>query len=147
MKDIASRFLSAIKRNLTLTSCVCLVFLVIVILVAVFSNSDETATPDFEWGDGITEGIPAFSGENEAFDADDSGKYAAAYYTNVTGEQASAYIDTVERELGVTFSNNGYPRIAVRDGDLIAVHYNVTEMTFSITVTAKSNGETSTDNT
>lgn len=146
MKDKLSRFFSALKRNITLTACVCLVFLILVIFVAVFSKSNETATHDFRWGDGITEGIPAFSGENETFDIGENGEYAVAYYTNVTGEQASVYIDTLEKELNVEFSKNGYPRVGIHGDKLIAVHYSVTEMTFSVTVTAKSNGEASTEN-
>ncbi len=145
MKEKLISFFSAVKRNLTLTACICTVLLIVVIFTAVFFGSNQADAPDFEWGDGITEGIPAFSGENEVFEVGENGEYAVAYYTNVTGEQADEYIDTVERELGVEFSENGYPRVAICESKLIAVHYNVTEMTFSVTVTVKSNGEISTD--
>lgn len=147
MKDKLAKFFSAIKRNITLTACVALVFLIVIVFVAVFSDADEGEVSNFEWGDGITEGIPAFSGENETFDIAENGEYAVAYYTNVTGEQASVYVHELEKELNTEFSKNGYPRVAIHGEKLIALHYNVTEMTFSVTVTVKSNGELSTENT
>lgn len=147
MKEKISGFLSALKRNITVTACIALVFLVIIILVAIFSDSEETAENNFSWGDGITEGIPSFNGENEKLDVGENGEFAAAYYTNVTGEGASIYIHKLEKELDVKFSENGYPRVAVYGDKLIAVHYNVTEMTCSVTVTVKNKGELSTENT
>lgn len=149
MKDKLLQILSAAKRNIKVTASVASVFLVVIILVAIFSDSNANGgTPsEFRWGDGITEGIPAFTGENAVFDAGENGEYAVAYYENVTGEGASVYIAKLEKELGVHFGKNGYPRVAEYGEKLIAVHYNVTEMTFSVTVTAKSNGEISSDNT
>lgn len=148
MKEKLIGFLSAVKRNITVTACVALVFLVIILLVAIFSEAEDAGTAQsFDWGDGITEGISAFTGENERLDADENGRYAAAYYTNVTGESAESYIAKLESELNIQFSENGYPRVATYGEKLIAVHYNVTEMTFSVTVTAKGDTAASAENT
>ncbi|MBR5286879.1 MAG: hypothetical protein IKU30_08285 [Clostridia bacterium] len=148
MKEKLKGFLSAVKRNITVTASVAAVFLVIIILVAVFSEAEEASTAkEFNWGDGITEGICAFTGENERLDADENGKYAAAYYTNVTGESVDGYIARLESELNIQFGENGYPRVADCGERLIAVHYSVTEMTLSVTVTAKGDNAIYTENT
>ena len=148
MKDKIIGFLSAVKRNITVTACVALVFLVIIVLVAVFSESLETASSeDFSWGEGITEGIAAFQGENEKLDFGKNGSYATAYYTNVTGENVNGYIEKLENELNIRFGESGYPRVAEYGEKLIAVHYNVPEMSFSVTVTAKGDTAAFTENT
>lgn len=147
MKEKLLKILSAAKKNITVTASVALVILIAIVLIAVFSDSNESATPEFKWGDGITEGIPAFSDEYAKLESDGNGKYAVAYYTNVTGKQASDYIALLEAELNLNFSDNGFPRVAIHGESLIAIHYSVTEMTFSVTVTDKSNGDEISENT
>ncbi len=148
MKDKIGGLLAALKKNLAVTACVALVFLVIIVLVAVFSSAEDAGSAqDFEWGDGLTESIPAFSGEDEILTAGENGEYAAAYYSKVSGESVEAYIQTLEQELGIDFGEGEYPRSAVYGEKFIAIHYNVTEMTFSVTVAAKSVDISSTENT
>ena len=144
MKEKFSQILTSLKKNLTVTACVALVFLVIIVLVAVFSTADEAATEDTKsWGDGITDGIPAFDGENGEFAFGDSGEYAAAYYKNVSSEQTEEYIKMLESELSVEFTDGEFPKSAIYGEKIIALHYNITEMTFSVTVAKKGDSEAS----
>ena len=148
MKDKINGFLAALKKNITITSCIALIFLLIIVIVAVFSTAEDSASGNnANWGEGLTENLPAFSGENETITSGENGEYVAAYYNNVTGEQVETYIQTLAQELGIDFSEGVYPRSAIYDDKVIAIHYNVTEMTFSITVASKNAEISSTENT
>jgi hypothetical protein len=101
-------------------------------------DSSDEIQRTVEWGKGITEGIPEFKGNME--DSKSTGAFAAVYYINVTGEQVKDYIALVESQCGITFSNeSGYPRSAIYGEKLIAIHYNVTEMQMSVTITKNEN--------
>ncbi len=110
-----------------------LIILIIAAALLLFGcNADNDVS---FWGKGITEGIPAFDGELASTDTDQSGSYFTAYYNNVSGEQISDYISAVEQKCGVSFTGDRYPRSAIYSDRIIAIHYNVTEMRFSVTVT------------
>ena len=145
MKD---KILNFIKNNALLSCVICafVVALITSIIVAAImmpdsgtgENSDalngesETALRRINWGDGITKDIPRFSVEPELVEA--TSESAAAYYMGVTSEQIAEYVALLERELGIEFSSDKYPRSAVWGDKIIAIHYNVTEMNFSVTV-------------
>lgn len=143
MKEKISQILASLKKNLTVTACVALVFLVIIVLVAVFSTAEEEVQGNAEWGDGITEGIPEFDGENGEFAFGDADRYAAAYYKSVSSEQTKEYIKLLEDELSVEFTDGEFPKSAIYGEKIIALHYNITEMTFSVTVAKKGDSEAS----
>ncbi len=86
------------------------------------------------WGEGITSGVPQFSGNADSLDLD-SDDYASAYYSDVTIEQANGYAEKLQNELGITFSySDKFPRSAIYGEKIIVIHYNVTEMKLSVTV-------------
>ncbi len=132
-------------KSHALISCVICAFVVAlltsVIVAAIMmpdSGSDASETEsneakrEIEWGDGVTDGVPEFSVEPVSVEGTDG--YAAAYYEDVTSEQIAEYVSTLESELGIKFSSDKYPRSAVWDEKIIAIHYNVTEMKLSVTV-------------
>lgn len=103
-------------------------------------SSEASPKETIQWGIGVTEGIPAFSEVADRLDLDNSG-YGTAYYSGVTMEQANGYAEKLSDELGITFSQEQtFPRSAIWEEKIIVIHYNVTEMKLSVTVTEKSNG-------
>ncbi len=103
-----------------------------------YNSSGDESIRTAKWGSGLTEGIPQFSGECQ--DSRSDGSFAAFYYTNITGEQAESYISLLQEQCSVTFSGSElYPRTAIYGDRIIAIHYNVTEMTMSVTVTKNAN--------
>lgn len=127
---------------------VAIALLVAVIVSAIFSassspegNESSQADVEVKWGEGITEGIPSFSPAPDSASTLKGTKAGiAAYYTEVTSEQVSAYTALIETECGIKFSSDKYPRSAVFGDKIIAIHYNVTEKKMSVTVVK--NGET-----
>lgn len=142
MTDKLTKIINTLKRHIAAFSCLAALFLTVLIVVAVFSFAEEEASEAGDWGDGITEGIPAFRPGTEELVFGGDGSYAAAYYSEVTGEQAETYIAALEAECGIAFGGAQYPRTAVYGEKLIAIHYNATEMKLSVTVTLKNIGET-----
>lgn len=117
---------SRLALGITISVAVLLVVLVIVIIALPNDNQE------LEWGEGITEGIPSFSSEYNAFRADDS--YMTAYYTDVTTEQITEYAQKLESDCGIKFNSDKYPRSAAYNDKIIVIHYNVTEKKLSVTV-------------
>ena len=116
------------KRNLGITAgAVALIVVLIIVIIAWPSEEQE-----IKWGEGITEGIPSFSSEYNAFRADDS--YMTAYYTDVTTEQVTEYASKLETDCGIQFNSDKYPRSAIYNDRIIVIHYNVTEKKLSVTV-------------
>ena len=48
--------------------------------------------------------------------------------------QINEYIKLLERECKIKFDGEKYPRKAIMGDKIIVIHYNVTEMNFSVTV-------------
>lgn len=138
------KVLNFIKTHALLSCVICafVVALLTSVIVAAIMMPDseiehsdtesEEMRHDIEWGDGITDGIPEFSGDPVSVEGTDS--YAAAYYEGVKSEQIAEYTSQLESELGIKFSSEKYPRSAVWGEKMIAIHYNVTEMKLSVTV-------------
>lgn len=124
-----------IKEHNALVLCGAAIVAMIVVLVLVLSlRGSESAQEDISWGEGLTESIPRFEGSNEErIESGDS--FVAAYYNNVTSEQVEEYTSLIESECGITFSSDKYPRSAVDEGRVIVIHYSLTEMKLSVTVT------------
>ncbi len=96
---------------------------------------------EMDWGEGITEGIPEFSPNSDTVSSVKGNETSvSAYFTEVTGEQVSEYAALIEKECGIKFSSDKYPRSAIYGDRIIAIHYNVTEMKLSLTVVK--NGDT-----
>ena len=116
-------------RYIIIGAAAILAILLLVLLLIPSGDKEEIAV----WGEGITENIPEFDGRAEI----ESGEgYTAAYYENVSGEQVEEYSKKLESVCGIEFSSNKYPRSAVYGDKMIVIHYNVTEMKLSVTVTA-----------
>lgn len=130
MKEKITEF---IKSHAVLVICIVAVAVTAVIAICVTSLGSEESQSMSGWGEGITEGIPQFDGVADDFTSEKQ-SYAAAYYSNVTGEQVSAYTEKIEIECGVEFGSDKYPRSAVYGDRIIVIHYNVTEMKLSVTV-------------
>lgn len=113
------------------SAAICLVAILLIAVIAVNVGKNS------RWGEGISENVPEFNAKAESITVDEEKGYAAAYYKNVTSEQVAEYISTIERECGVSFNSDKYPRSAIYGEKIIVIHYNVTEMNFSVTVTAK----------
>jgi len=83
--------------------------------------------------------LPEFSKAPDS--TDKSEDYTAYYYTDVTGEQVSAYIAELEQELDIRFLSEHYPKTAIYGDKIIAIHYNVTEKRLSVTIAEKEYNE------
>ena len=128
------------KKGAALVSSACLIAVATIILICVYASGDgrRSREPDETgWGNGITEDIPCFSEDADSFKLTD--EYAAAYYSDVKGEQVEEYVEILAEKCGVKFESDKYPRSAVLGDRIIALHYNVTEMHFSVTVTLREN--------
>lgn len=120
------------KRYGAKTACVYLVLVLALLLSSCGSG--------YSWGKGVTEGIPLPQDiKAVAVSGDDTS--AAAYFENVTSDDIGAYAALLESECGITFSGDSFPRSAIYGERIIVLHYNVTEMKFSVTVAAKANNE------
>ena len=134
--DIYKKTLDFAKSNryVTIGIAVAIVVLIAVIVIISVSGNGTDAT-NGDWGDGLTEKIPRFDGNCTNSVITDS--FCAAYYTDVTGDAVEEYIDKIESECNVKFEGERYPRSATYGEKIIAVHYNVTEKKFSVTVVLK----------
>ena len=102
------------------------------VLIAASGEDNVNNDSENEWGIGITENIPEFEGECDGIMLEEN--FGTAYYSNVKSDEIEAYISKIETECGVEFEGDKYPRSAVYGDRIIAIHYNVTEMKFSVTV-------------
>lgn len=141
LKKLVSKLIQLIKahkkESVIIAAVVLAVVTVITVVCVVSANNKaekENSESDFSWGAGLTENIPCFSENADSFKYGEG--FAAAYYSNVTGEQVASYTARLE-EYGIKFESDHYPRSAVLEDKVIAIHYNVTEMRFSVTVAAK----------
>ncbi len=126
------------KESIIVAAAVIAVTIAIISVCLLFSGDrteKEEGESDFSWGTGLTEGIPCFS-EN-AVSLEEGESFVAAYYSDVTSEQVASYVAKLDEECGIKFESDHYPRSAVLEDKVIAIHYNVTEMRFSVTVAAK----------
>ena len=130
----AVRWVKNNKKIAIIIATSVLVAVLAVVLVCVLRSDtaerDDEDKPD--WGMGITENIPCFSEKMDNFTCTDD--YAAAYYSNVSSEQVEEYTARISEACGIQFQGQKYPRTAVYGDRIIALHYNVTEMRFSVTV-------------
>lgn len=137
MKEKAIDFL---KKNYILIICaVCVIISIAALITALVPSQNsvdesEPAVSSVEWGNGLTEGIPEFSPSAASLISADNS--VAAYYENVSGEQINEYLQTLKSECGIELSGEGFPRSAKWGERLITVHYNATDMLFSVTVSA-----------
>lgn len=139
IKTIINKSISFAKSNkkaVFAASAAALILAIIAILLAIFLPGGDDSESN-RWGEGITNDIAEFPAEAESMAFAPDGSFAAAYYSNVTGEQISEYISLLSSECGISFSGDSYPRSAIYGDKIIAIHYNVTEMRFSVTVTEK----------
>lgn len=131
------------------TVSVALVIAVIVssVFLAFSSSGDDdsgTVNSDIKWGEGITEKIPEFTpAPDSSFSIKQTETGVAAYYTEVKGEDVEKYTERIEKECGIKFSSDKYPRSAVYGDKIIVIHYNVTEMKMSVTVAEIGNNNNS----
>ena len=113
---------------------------IVALVIALSGDSeepDDTESVAQKWENALTEGISAFSEGHVNLDIGES--YVAAYYEHVESAKVSEYVTTLENELGVSFSKEKFPYTAGYGDKIIAIHYNMTEMRLSVTVTEKSN--------
>lgn len=126
------------KRAFTVTATALLAVVAVTILVCTMAfNNVDNGEPEngAQWSSGITQNIPAFSDNAEKIEHNE--KSTAAYYSNVKSEDVAKYIERLGEECGVKFEGRQYPKTATFEDKIIAIHYNVTEMRFSVTVAQK----------
>ncbi len=143
------KFKTALDRYLIQITCAAVV-LIVIAFVCVACNiinnatesqnaSSESSEAVLEWGSGMTENIPVFSGEIISQEIKENG-YCAVYYSNATLEQVENYINQLEAQLSVDFGENErFPKTALWNHKLITLHYDSAEMKLSVTITEKSN--------
>lgn len=106
---------------------------IIITVIAIIAGGGKNDEDDVKWGDGISKGIPRFDVKGETVVSGDG--YLTAYYKNVSGDSIDAYVEKLEATLKIDFGGDIYPRTAIYGDKIITLHYNVTEMKFSVTVT------------
>ena len=130
MKEKALNFLKKYKYYAIGAAVLLAVLIVIVCIVA---GNGKNGDDDAKWGDGLSKGIPRFVGEGETITVGDG--YIAAYYNDVSSESIEEYVLKLESTLKIDFEGDKFPRTAIYGDKIITLHYNVTEMKFSVTVT------------
>lgn len=141
LNNIKNWALNNRKHAIITFSAIIAAIIIVVSVVLIFNKESRQAeTEKFHWGDGITQNIPQMSETDGTTDFSENGNSATLYYTNITTEQVNAYIIQIESQLGIRFQGDAYPRSAIYGDKIIAIHYNVTEMNFSITITTKTVG-------
>ncbi len=95
--------------------------------------SEETSAPESKIE--VSQVLPEFFKSPDSVDVSDG--YAAYYYSDVTENDVSEYVSKLEKELGVKFENEIYPKTADCGDKIIAIHYGVTEKRLSVTVAEK----------
>jgi hypothetical protein len=133
IKNAKTKVVEFVKTNVALSVGIAALVLATVAFVVIACMSGNA--PATNWGTGLTEGIPAFSGNYTSLESSD--KFTAAYYSDVTGEQIDEYISKLENDCGIKFKSEMYPRSASYNDKLLVLHYNVTEKKFSVTVSLK----------
>ncbi len=140
LKNILDKVTGYVKENKVLAISAALVLTVVIAGVLLLAlRSGGTKSVDYNWGDGITEGVPAFSDSVNTLSVAEDGSYVAAYYTEVTIAQVEEYINSIESACLVEFRGEQYPKTASFNGKIIAIHYNVTNMQLSVTVVPEYN--------
>ena len=139
-KEYIKSLFSTKKARIIAIISLALLLIAFIVIAAVSCGEDEAVGEELEWGSGITENIPSFEGECASVKGGNG--YLAAYYENVTVEQVEAYTDKIESECNVSFSSSKYPRSAIYNDGIIVIHYNVTEMKMSVTVTTETREST-----
>ena len=136
--DFWSKAVAFVKKNLVVCiSCLAALIVVITVIAVVAAlNREPSSSNDGAWGYGITEDIPEFDGECDSID-ESGDDYFVAYYSDVSGNEVTEYIAEIEQKCEIKFKGDKYPRSAVYGDRIIAVHYNVTEKMFSVTVVSK----------
>lgn len=138
---MAKKMIGFIKKHLNIAfriAAIALVAMLALSAVACGGEEDTSSQGKQAWGSGLTENIPEFPSDAESYDLGNDG-YAAAYYINVATEDINSYISKLESELEIDFSDERYPKTASYGEKIITIHYNVTEMRLSVTVTEKEN--------
>ncbi len=136
--DNLKKLINENKKKFTVMVAAFLAIVAITILVCTFTLGNkgvEETENDFGWGQGLTQGIPQFSQEAERIQQDEN--FVAVYYNNVKSDDVAKYIELLGEECGVKFEGRQYPKTATLDDKIIAIHYNVTEMRFSVTIAKK----------
>ncbi len=141
------KFKTALDKYLIQVTCAAVILLVIAfacVACNIINNATETQNTSseisetvLEWGSGMTEGIPAFSGEIISKEIKEKG-YSAVYYSNATLEQVENYINQLETQLNVDFAESEmFPKTVLWNQKLITLHYDSAEMKLSVTITEK----------
>ncbi len=139
MKEKALDFL---KKNYIVVICaVCVIISLTALIIALSVGGGEggkaaDSQAEIRWGEGLTEGIPQFEGEAELRAGENS---VAAFYRGVSGDMISQYEQRLESELSIEFGGTDYPKAAIFGERIITLHYNATEMEFSVTVVKNDN--------
>lgn len=140
MKKYAVKTLGFIRENIIALSVILLVIVIGTICLVSLSGKGEPKQTSWPEND-LTKGVPAFSGTPVSVTEEDNA--CAVYFTGIHREEADAYASELESALSVSFDKESYPRSAVCSDILITLHYNASEMDFSVTFAAKDNTETS----
>ncbi len=133
IKTTKTKTVEFVKTNVALSVGIAALVLAIVVFIVIACMGGNA--PNGDWGKGLTEGIPAFSGEYTSLESSDN--FTAAYYSDVTSGQIDEYVSKLENDCGIKFGSNLYPRSASYNDKLVVLHYNVTEKKFSVTVSLK----------
>ena len=105
------------------------VFIVVLVIVTAAGRENKT-----DWASSpVTADIPEFTAAKGDIEIGEG--FAVGYYENVTSAQIAEYESLLAEKLGMVFPPKEFPCAKEYDGRLIILHYNVTEMNFSVTVT------------
>ena len=138
-KEFLHKIITYIRENKKIAvitvAIILAIIAAIIVIICISGNSEQI--DEQKWGEGLTKDVPMFSEEFKSFDFNEN--YQAMYFENVTTEQIKDYEAKLSELCGISFEGEIYPRSAVFGDRIIVIHYNVTEMKFSVTVTQKNN--------
>lgn len=119
-------------RPLVIGVIAVLVAVTVLIVCLAGSGGEQSSEASCDAAD-YSEGYPEFDGELIKKELLDSS--TVYYYSDVHREDVDAYAKLLEQECGASFGSSGYPTSIVCEDVVITLHYNASELEFSVTFT------------